>query len=192
MGRRKRNLSTEPLAPEPSCSRSRGDPGRGAPGRGARHLVTGPRCRTRSYRDISFWFHVSAAAGSGEADLRQLLLTTMSGLVLPTIWNSSSCSAAGTLNLSSDFLNSAAMTSHSFSEMFRCACADFMSLPVYLHGPPVASHISCDTWTFRYGGGDALRPALIAGFLFSVLLATSRSMKSSTTRLMPLSPPRRS
>ncbi len=45
--------------------------------------------------------------------------TTMSAFVVPTISNSSFCSAAGTLNLSRDFLNSLAITSHSFSLMFR-------------------------------------------------------------------------
>src|SRR5213075_1144058 len=48
------------------------------------------------------------------------------------------------------------------------------------------------TWNFRYGAGEFLRPALIAGFLLSVLFVTSRSMKSSTTTVMPFRPPRRS
>lgn len=56
---------------------------------------------------------------------------TMSALVVPTMSKSSFCSDAGTLNLSRDFLNSAAMTPHSFSVMLRWACDSFMGWPVY-------------------------------------------------------------
>lgn len=46
-------------------------------------------------------------------------LTTMSAFVVPTMSNSSFCSAAGTLNASRDFWNSLAITPHSLSLMFR-------------------------------------------------------------------------
>src|SRR6266508_5541645 len=67
-----------------------------------------------------------------------------------------------------------------------------MPFPPYLHGPPVTSHTIADTWYLRYGAGDRLRPALISGFRFRVLFVTSRSMKSSTTAVIPFSPPSRS
>src|SRR6266498_3567725 len=72
-------------------------------------------------------------------------LTTISALVFPTISNNSFCSAAGTLNLSRDFLNSAAMIPHSFSLIFRCAWASFIAFPVYLHGPPLTSQTNWET-----------------------------------------------
>src|SRR6266542_6276144 len=67
-----------------------------------------------------------------------------------------------------------------------------MPFPPYLHGPPVTSHTIADTWYLRYGAGDRLRPALISGFRFRVMFVTSRSMKSSTTAVVPFSPPSRS
>ena len=75
--------------------------------------------------------------------------TTMSAFVLFTIAISSPCSAAGTLNLSSVLRKSANIACHSFSEMFRCACAAFMSRPAYLHGPPVTWQTSAVTWNFN-------------------------------------------
>lgn len=74
--------------------------------------------------------------------------------------------------MSSDFFNWPAMMPRSFSLMFSRAWDSFIPLPVYLQGPPVASQMSCDTGNFRYGVGDRLRAASMAGFLLSLLSTT--------------------
>ncbi len=92
---------------------------------------------------------VPRCASSRRCHLAAVAGATMSPLVFPTMSNSSCCSVTGTLNRASDFLNSATITPHSFSVMWRCVCDSFIPLPVYLQGPPVTSQMSAETWNLR-------------------------------------------
>src|SRR5438105_1859764 len=118
-----------------------------------------------------------APAGSAES-------TTISDRVLLTIAFSSTCSSAGTLNLSSVRWKSSRNASHSVLVIFNCACESTIDLPVYFCGPPVAQQTISVTRYLNPAGGTRWCASSTRGLALSLGSTMIRSMKSSTTVAM--------